>query len=201
MNVPPDNSIHRAAGRGQVWLLLGLFVVGVVVSVAVLTMRQAPAPVSASEPPAGVPPAADRPGGSSAASLDSPGAETQRLAASSADARSDSTPEEPPLEGIHVFPPAGTKPNLTGVVVPEDFELPPGYLRHYQTTDDGRRLPPILMYDPDRPPLDENGQPVEVTSDLVVPADRVPAGMRVEVLEMPKPVPPPSSVEELLRRQ
>jgi hypothetical protein len=39
--------------------------------------------------------------------------------------------------GIALFPPPGTKPIKQGVLVPEDFELPPGYVRHYQATDDG----------------------------------------------------------------
>lgn len=88
--------------------------------------------------------------------------------------------------GIHAFPPLGTRPQLSGVIVPDDFELPPGYARHFQSTDDGRRLPPILMFDPVNPPLDEWGEPIDIPTDRVVPADRVPAGMPVEILEPPE---------------
>jgi hypothetical protein len=90
------------------------------------------------------------------------------------------------LEGIHVFPPLGTKPNLSGIIVPDDFELPPGYVRHYQSTDDGRQLVPILMYDPQQPPLDWRGDPIPVTPDRVVPPDMAPKGMPIQMLELPK---------------
>ena len=50
--------------------------------------------------------------------------------------------------GIALFPPLGTDPIKRGIVVPEGFELPPGYVRHYQTTDDGERC----RGDPDVPP-------------------------------------------------
>ena len=43
----------------------------------------------------------------------------------------------------------GTKPIKRGIIVPDDFELPPGYVRHFQSTDNGERLPAILMFSPD----------------------------------------------------
>src|SRR5262249_23009556 len=52
-------------------------------------------------------------------------------------------------DGIAAFEPPGTVPVKLGLVVPDDFELPEGYIRYIQTTDDGRRLPPILMFHPD----------------------------------------------------
>jgi hypothetical protein len=52
-------------------------------------------------------------------------------------------------EGIAAFPPPGTDPPKSGILVPEDYELPPGYVRHYQVTDDGKRLGAILMFSPD----------------------------------------------------
>ena len=65
--------------------------------------------------------------------------------------------------GLGAFSPPGTRPPLVGLAVPEDFVLPQGYVRHYQATDDGQRIEPILMFSPDRPALDAAG-----------PADRDP---------------------------
>ena len=62
--------------------------------------------------------------------------------------------------GSRLFPPLGTDPPKIGIVVPEDFELPEGYVRHYQATDDGEPLPAILMFHPDFEFFDENGQPI-----------------------------------------
>ena len=86
--------------------------------------------------------------------------------------------------GIAAFPLPGTDPLKVGVVVPESFELPEGFVRHYQGTDDGARLPAILMVHPDYELVDANGKPVEVP-DGVVPPELVPAGMPVEMLEVP----------------
>ena len=85
--------------------------------------------------------------------------------------------------GLGVFPPPGTKPIKRGIVVPDDFQLPPGYIRHYQTTDDGRRLPPILMFHPDFAGVDANGNPLPVPEDRIVPPEMAPPGLPVEVLD------------------
>ena len=87
--------------------------------------------------------------------------------------------------GIHAFPKPGTKPLKSGLAVPEGFELPPGYLRHYQTTDDGRQLEPILMFHPDYRPLDGNGQPIALPADRIVTPDFAPAGMPLRYSEAP----------------
>jgi hypothetical protein len=87
--------------------------------------------------------------------------------------------------GLAVFPPPGTKPVRQGIVVPDDFELPEGYVRHYQTTDDGRRLPPVLMFHPDYELLDANGNPVPLPEDRIVPPDMVPKGMPIRKLDDP----------------
>lgn len=50
--------------------------------------------------------------------------------------------------GLAAFPPPGTEPLKIGIVVPKSFVLPEGYVRHYQITDDGQRLEPILMFSP-----------------------------------------------------
>jgi hypothetical protein len=88
-------------------------------------------------------------------------------------------------DGIAAFPPPGTDPPKEGVIVPEGVELPEGYVRHYQTTDDGQPLPPILMFHPDYTFTDELGNPVAVPPDRVVPPELVPPGMPVQMLTIP----------------
>ena len=87
--------------------------------------------------------------------------------------------------GLAAIPPPGTNPVKTGVVVPKDFELPEGYVRHYQTTDDGKRLEPILMFSPDYEFLDDQGKPLALPKDGIVPPEMVPPGMPVRKLEIP----------------
>ncbi|HXC50094.1 MAG TPA: hypothetical protein VN634_04365 [Candidatus Limnocylindrales bacterium] len=90
-------------------------------------------------------------------------------------------------EGIGAFNPPGTSPPLDGLAVPEDYVLPEGYVRHYQTTDDGQDIEPILMYSPDYEFFDENGNPVPIPEDRVVPADKAPPGFPIRPIEIPKP--------------
>ena len=87
--------------------------------------------------------------------------------------------------GINLFPPPGTDPPKAGIIVPDGYELPPGYVRHYQTTDDGQQLPPILMFHPDFQPVDERGQPIPLPEDRVVPPDMAPPGLPHDVLQVP----------------
>jgi hypothetical protein len=87
--------------------------------------------------------------------------------------------------GLALFRP-GTKPLKQGIIVPEDFELPPGYMRHYQTTDDGQRVKAILMFHPDYQPKDASGQPVELPSNRVVPPEMAPPGLPIDILELPE---------------
>ena len=91
--------------------------------------------------------------------------------------------------GIALFNPPGTKPIKRGLVVPEGFELPPGYVRHYQTMDDGRQLPAVLTFHPDVEPKDAAGNPVEVGPDRLVPPELAPPGLPLQVLEVPEPLP------------
>ena len=93
--------------------------------------------------------------------------------------------EEP--TGMMLFPAPGTDPPKKGIIVPEGFELPPGYVRHYQTTDDGERLPAILMFSPDKPPLDANGEPMKVTENGIVPPELAPPGLPIQVLDPENP--------------
>jgi hypothetical protein len=103
-------------------------------------------------------------------------------AASDQDAPPD-TSEEP--SGIALFPPPGTNPPKPGLIVPDDFELPPGYVRHHQVTDDGTPLPPILMFHPDFDWVDATGRKIELPADHVVPPELAPPGMPLQRLEIP----------------
>jgi hypothetical protein len=98
-----------------------------------------------------------------------------------------------PAEGLGLFLP-GTKPLKQGLIVPENFELPPGYMRHYQTTDNGQMQKPILMFHPDYKPVDSNGQPIELPANRVVPPEMAPPGMPLDILEPPEG---PEGVEPL----
>ena len=88
--------------------------------------------------------------------------------------------------GLAAFPPPGTKPIKRGIIVPDDFELPEGYVRHYQTTDDGRRLPPVLMFHPDYEGVDAQGNPIPLPEDRLVPPDMAPPGLPLRTLDAPE---------------
>lgn len=90
--------------------------------------------------------------------------------------------------GIGLFPPPGTDPIKVGIVVPEDFELPEGYLRHYQVTDDGQDLEPILLFHPDYELLDDAGNPIPLPPDRVVPPELAPPGLPIRMVEIPEPL-------------
>ncbi|WP_394835505.1 hypothetical protein LVJ94_01085 [Pendulispora rubella] len=91
-----------------------------------------------------------------------------------------------PREGLAAFPPPGTKRIKVGLVVPEDFQLPSGYMRHYQTTDKGEMLRAILMFHPDYKPADPHGNPIPIPEDRIVPPELAPPGMPMERLEVPE---------------
>lgn len=99
---------------------------------------------------------------------------------------SDAAP--PVASGIGLFPPPGTDPVKVGIVVPEDFELPEGFLRHYQATDDGQELPPILLFHPDYEVLGDDGRPIPLPEDRVVPPELAPPGLPIELLVLPEPL-------------
>lgn len=88
--------------------------------------------------------------------------------------------------GIEAFPAPGTKRIKRGLIVPEDFELPPGYVRHFQATDKGQMLEPILMFHPDYELTDADGNPIPMPSDRVVPADMAPPGLPMDILQVPE---------------
>lgn len=98
-------------------------------------------------------------------------------------------PPPKPGEGLAAFPPPGTKPVKRGIVVPEDFQLPEGYVRHYQATDNGQMLPAVLMFHPDIKPKGPDGRPVQVPADRMVPPELAPPGMPIQMLEVPAGAP------------
>lgn len=103
-----------------------------------------------------------------------------------AEDEAESAPAVP--SGIGLFPPPGTDPIKVGIVVPDDFELPEGYLRHYQVMDDGRDLEPILLFHPDYELLDAAGRPIPLPENHVVPPELAPPGLPIRMLEVPQPL-------------
>jgi len=98
-------------------------------------------------------------------------------------------PQPVPYEGptgIELFPPMGTKKVREGVIVPDDFPLPEGYVRHHQVSDEGEQLPAILMVHPDYQILDESGAPVTNRENPVVPPEYAPEGLPIQMLELPE---------------
>lgn len=91
--------------------------------------------------------------------------------------------------GLAAFNPPGTRPPLVGIAVADDVELPPGYVRHHQVTDDGQRIEPILMFAPDHPLLAAAG-PAAAPQDRVVPPALAPAGLPIRHIVVPAPAAP-----------
>ena len=206
--------IETSGVRGRVWLLVAAM--GLVVAALLLLARPArhqraddvattpqskPVAPASTAGRAGRPPdqpvraavAPDAPKTQSGAAREPPPASDQTAEPSGERAPAEEASEQAPMfgtgapgEGIAVFPPPGTKPIKSGILVPEDFELPPGYVRHYQATDDGQRVPAILMFHPDYHPVDEHGVPIPLPPDRIVPADMAPPGMPIEILQPPE---------------
>jgi hypothetical protein len=89
--------------------------------------------------------------------------------------------------GLGAFSPPGTRPPLVGLAVPDDFVLPEGYVRHYQATDDGQRIEPILMFSPDHDFFDAAHRPITVPPDRVVPPEFAPPGLPIRRIVIPAP--------------
>jgi len=94
--------------------------------------------------------------------------------------------------GLGAFSPPGTRPPLIGLAVPEDFALPPGYVRHHQATDDGQRIEAILMFAPGFQLLDAQQRPMEMPKDRVVPPELAPPGMPIRRIVIPPPAAGPN---------
>ncbi|MCZ8116149.1 hypothetical protein [Silanimonas sp.] len=89
--------------------------------------------------------------------------------------------------GIAAFNPPGTSPPLEGLAVPPDFELPPGYVRHHQATDEGDTIEPILMFSPDLVLRDAAGRTIELPTNRVVPPELAPPGLPLRWVRPGKP--------------
>ncbi|HZA51045.1 MAG TPA: hypothetical protein VE549_09900 [Myxococcaceae bacterium] len=152
-------------------------VVAVIVAAAAWLDPRAEDPSENPESPAASPPAPEI-RGTPAAPLT-----TREDPAGSAQADTALVPAE--RSGVALFPPPGTEPLKRGLIVPEDFELPPGYVRHFQTTDDGQRVPPILMFHPDYRPVGPDGKPIPLPPDRVVPPELAPPGFPIEQVVHP----------------
>ena len=92
--------------------------------------------------------------------------------------------------GLGAFNPPGTSPPMIGLAVPEDYILPEGYVRHFQATDDGQRIEPILMYSPDFVFFDSNGQQIVIPDNRVVPDNMAPPGLAIRPIRIPIPLDP-----------
>ncbi len=92
--------------------------------------------------------------------------------------------------GIGAFPPPGTSPPLVGLAVPDDYALPEGYVRHFQATDDGQRIEPILMFSPHYQFFDASGKPIKIPENRVVPPGMAPSGLTVRPIKIPPPLQP-----------
>lgn len=92
--------------------------------------------------------------------------------------------------GLGAFNPPGTSPPMIGLAVPDDYVLPEGYVRHFQATDDGQRIEPILMYSPDFEFFDSNGQPIVIPDNRVVPGNMAPPGLAIRPIKIPEPLEP-----------
>lgn len=79
--------------------------------------------------------------------------------------------------GIGAFNPPGTSPVLEGIPVPDDYVLPEGYARHHQWTDEGEPIGPILTYAPDFVLYDQDGRPIPLPDNRVVPPHLRPPGL------------------------
>jgi hypothetical protein len=89
--------------------------------------------------------------------------------------------------GIGAFNPPGTSPVLEGLLVPEDYELPEGFVRHYQVTDEGEPLEAILLFSPDYEFFDAEGRPIPIPESRVVPPELAPPGLPIQPVQ---PTPP-----------
>ncbi len=190
----------RTAGRSALpWLYLLVAVVAAVVAWRLLAPRPEPAPVARTiEAPAQAPravPASQRSARLPAQASELPNGDANDLA----NYFRPGDPEPTGAEliealndagirtGIGAFNPPGTSPPLEGLAVPEDFELPEGYVRHYQSTDEGVAIEPILMFAPDFTLRDASGRLIALPDNRVVPPELAPPGLPPRRVRIPPP--------------
>ena len=203
--MPSPEPAAPSLGSGRVWALLALCALGVALA---LWSLPAPEDLSAQEEPLAAPRgsaavAASAPAVRAAASgtrIAAPPAALPGPAAKPAidqDLAAHIPPgEAPPMaeviqrlnqagvhSGLGAFNPPGTRPPLIGLAVPEDFELPPGFVRHHQATDDGQRIEAVLMFAPDHPYVLAHP---ELTHRVVPPA-MAPPGLPLRSISLPTP--------------
>lgn len=89
--------------------------------------------------------------------------------------------------GLGAFNPPGTSPPLEGLAVPADFQLPDGYVRHHQVTDEGVPIEPILMFAPGFTLYDASGRPIAMPDNGVVPPELAPPGLPLRWVRIGKP--------------
>jgi len=191
--------------RGWLWLALGLLLAGLWLGLRWWGADDAPAETVRLAPAPSVPASAVMPVPVAVAER----AVTAVAASAAAPPPSDDLADHIPagqtptmkqvIDGLHqrgirsglaAFNPPGTRPPLIGLAVPEDFELPPGYVRHYQATDDGQRIEAILMYSPDLKRFDASGRELNLPADRVVPAELAPPGLPIRRIVIPPPLDP-----------
>src|SRR5262245_25047306 len=204
--------VRTSATRQVIWLtVLGMGVVVLVVVAALFGLRvsgrgpiaeaprRPPTDLAAATPPDAsrfvVPPPAPEPVARAGSTAPRPARAVPRQAAGGEPPAKDDEPftigDPNERSGLRAFPPMGTKPIKRGIVVPDDFELPPGYVRHFQSTDDGHRLPAILMFSPDYEWVDAQGHPIALPADRIVPPEMAPPGLPIKMLEPVAPKVPP----------
>jgi hypothetical protein len=196
--------IDTRAPRKRGWIAIAAVVAGAAAVVLIAVLARAPvepatrAASAAAEPEVGAAPdtpapvaTAEKPRGKPSPRAAAPPPPTQEeeeraLERKLADEPSYTiAPPGSPKSGMALFPPPGSDPLLRGIIVPEDFPLPEGYVRHHQVTDDGQPLPAILMFHPDYDWVDDSGEPIEVPADRVVPPELAPEDMPIEILSPP----------------
>lgn len=193
----------RAAGRSALPALLAIvLVLGAVVAWRLLAPRTPDAPASevATTAPAAIPPA--RAPARPATSSENPDPAENLPNGDPNDLANYFRPGDPEptgaeligalndvgiRTGIGAFNPPGTSPPLEGLAVPEDFELPDGYVRHYQSTDEGVPIEPILMFAPDFTLYDASGRPIAMPGNRVVPPELAPPGLPRRRVRIPPP--------------
>ena len=92
--------------------------------------------------------------------------------------------------GLGAFSPPGTSPPLVGLAVAEEFDLPKGYVRHHQATDDGQRIEAILMFAPGFQLFDADRRPIAMPENRVVPPELAPPGLPIRRIVIPAPIAP-----------
>ena len=189
----------RGPSRGPGWLALGALAL---VAAAVLWFNRAPVPMAEAPVPAAVAapapaavPATLQPVRLPEAPPELPSLDTDDLAAHYRPG--DPVPTGAELigalheagirTGIGAFNPPGTSPPLEGLAVPEDFDLPPGYLRHHQYTDDGQAIEAILMFAPGFELRDAAGRRLPMPANGVVPPEYAPPGLPLRRVRIPNP--------------